>query len=76
MRGSGFGLGVNVLINQAQAGLLSSAGAFGWSGILSTSFQVDPKADLICLIMQQLDMFSPVLINPIFTTLAYTALAE
>lgn len=76
MRGSGFGLGVNVLINQAQAGLLSSAGTFGWAGILSTSFQVDPKEDLVCLIMQQLDMFSPVLINPIFTTLAYTALEE
>lgn len=74
LRGAGFGLGGSVLMNPAQAGSLNSKGTFGWGGSLSTSFQIDPKEEMVCLIMQQLDIFSPVVINPIFNTLAYTAI--
>lgn len=74
LRGAGFGLGGSVLMNPAQAGSLNSTGTFGWGGSLGTSFQLDPQEEMICITMQQLDLFSPVAINPIFKTLAYTAI--
>jgi len=74
LRGTGFGLGGSVLMDPAQAGTLNSPGTFGWGGSLGTSFQVDPQEEMICITMQQLDLFSPVTINPIFKTLAYAAI--
>jgi CubicO group peptidase (beta-lactamase class C family) len=64
------------LMDAAQAGVLESEGTFGWGGLWGTSFDVDPKEELICLIMKQLDIFSPVPVdmNGIFSTLAYTAI--
>ncbi len=51
--GSGFGLGGEVVTNPAAYGVLSSAGSFGWGGMASTKFWVDPKEDLIGIIMPQ-----------------------
>jgi CubicO group peptidase (beta-lactamase class C family) len=74
--GVGFGLGVQVLMDAAQAGVLESEGTFGWGGSWGASFRVDPKEELICLMMKQLDIFSlaPVDMDGIFRTLVYTAL--
>ncbi len=51
--GYGYGLNVKVLMNVAQSGALGSEGLFGWPGIAGTDFWVDPKEELIGLIMSQ-----------------------
>ena len=52
--GYGFGLGVNVLMDVAQAGSVGSVGLFGWGGAATTLFWVDPKEDMVGLWMTQL----------------------
>jgi CubicO group peptidase (beta-lactamase class C family) len=54
LRGCGFGLGFRVVVNAAQASLLTSEGEYGWGGAASTSFFIDPKEDLIGLLLTQL----------------------
>ena len=74
--GCGFGLGFRVLVNLAQAGRLGSEGEFGWGGAASTSFFVDPKEELIGLLLTQL---SPSRYYPIrneFKVLVYQALVD
>jgi CubicO group peptidase (beta-lactamase class C family) len=51
--GMGYGLGVGVLMDPAQARVLGSAGACGWSGIAATNFRVDPKEELVAIQMSQ-----------------------
>ena len=52
--GMGFGLGVSMVINPAQAGVLSSVGNYGWGGAASTNFWVDQQENIVGLIMTQL----------------------
>jgi CubicO group peptidase (beta-lactamase class C family) len=54
LHGCGFGLGFRVVVNGAQAGLLTSEGEYGWGGAASTSFFIDPKEELIGLLLTQL----------------------
>jgi CubicO group peptidase (beta-lactamase class C family) len=51
--GYGFGLGVEVLQNPAQARSLSAAGAYGWTGAVGTFYWVDPQRQLIGILMIQ-----------------------
>jgi CubicO group peptidase (beta-lactamase class C family) len=44
--GLGFGLGVSVVVDPEITRSPSSEGAFGWSGVASTTFWVDPRHDL------------------------------
>ena len=48
-RGIGYGLGVSVLLENGgcPGSELSGAGEFGWGGVASTWFFVDPKNDLV-----------------------------
>jgi CubicO group peptidase (beta-lactamase class C family) len=48
-----FGLGVAVVTDPAQAGIIGSKGAFGWPGAASTWVDIDPKEDLVALLMVQ-----------------------
>ncbi|MDR1732421.1 MAG: beta-lactamase family protein [Synergistaceae bacterium] len=52
-RGYGYGLGVRVLTDPAQAGLNCLPGEFGWSGAAGTWFCVDPNFDMTALLMVQ-----------------------
>lgn len=52
--GVGFGLGVWVMGNPARAGLSGSPGDFGWGGVASTVFWVDPAEDMTVLFLTQL----------------------
>ena len=54
LHGCGFGLGFRVVVSAAQAGLLTSEGEYGWGGAAGTSFFIDPKEDLIGLLLTQL----------------------
>jgi CubicO group peptidase (beta-lactamase class C family) len=51
--GYGFGLGSRVLLNVAESGLPGSAGEFGWGGAAKTYYWVDPKEELIGVLMTQ-----------------------
>lgn len=51
--GEGYGLGVRVVTNAAQAGNLTSVGTFGWSGAAGTHFFVDRAEGLVAVFMIQ-----------------------
>ncbi len=52
--GVGFGLGVHVVIDPVRAQVPCSAGEFGWGGLASTAFWVDPAEELSVVFMTQL----------------------
>ena len=52
--GIGFGLGVSVTLEPGLAKTLSSAGDFGWGGMASTMFWVDPKLEMTAIFLTQL----------------------
>jgi CubicO group peptidase (beta-lactamase class C family) len=51
--GEGYGLSVRVVTNHAARGTLLSDGTYGWSGAQGTHFFVDPKEQLIGVLMVQ-----------------------
>jgi CubicO group peptidase (beta-lactamase class C family) len=51
--GTGYGLGFGVVVDPGQQTVWESEGMFFWGGHAGTSFWVDPKQELICLIMPQ-----------------------
>jgi CubicO group peptidase (beta-lactamase class C family) len=71
--GTGYGLGVSVLMNPAQKGNLGSVGEFGWSGAASTHVLIDPKEDLVALYCTQL-MGGDFAIRAEFATLLYQSI--
>jgi CubicO group peptidase (beta-lactamase class C family) len=73
--GMRYGLGVSVVTDPAQAGNLGSMGQFGWPGLASTWFTVDPKEDLVALVLVQ-DMPRDVPFDDEFQTLVYQALVR
>jgi CubicO group peptidase (beta-lactamase class C family) len=52
-RGLGFGLGVEVVLDPIQAGWRRSAGSYGWDGAFGTIFWVDPREQMIAVLMIQ-----------------------
>jgi len=52
--GMGFGLGFSVLIDPVRAQAPGSLGDFGWGGMASTAFWVDPVEQLTVVFMTQL----------------------
>jgi CubicO group peptidase (beta-lactamase class C family) len=52
--GIGFGLGVYVVIDPVRAQVPSSIGEYGWGGMASTAFWVDPADDLVVVFLTQL----------------------
>ena len=53
-KGVGFGLGFGVNIYLADTQNSGSVGSYNWGGAASTFFWVDPKEELICILMTQL----------------------
>ena len=49
----GFGLGVSVLRNVAKSQTLGSVGNYGWGGAANTNFWIDPREELIGILMLQ-----------------------
>jgi CubicO group peptidase (beta-lactamase class C family) len=71
--GYGFGLGSRVLLNVAQSMVPGSVGEFGWAGAAKTYYWVDPKEELIGILMSQF-MLAFDLPEKDFQVLAYQAL--
>ena len=51
LRGYGFGLGVRVRKSTGASGWLGSPGDYGWAGANGTYFWVDPKEQLIGIVL-------------------------
>jgi CubicO group peptidase (beta-lactamase class C family) len=51
LRGYGFGLGVRVRKSTGASGWLGSVGDYGWAGANGTYFWIDPKEQLIGMVM-------------------------
>lgn len=52
--GTGFGLGFSVKLDVAKSQTVGSPGEYGWGGMASTSFFIDPVEDLLMIFMTQL----------------------
>ena len=50
-RGYGFGLGVRVRKSNGASGWLGSVGDYGWAGANGTYFWIDPKEQIIGMVM-------------------------
>ena len=74
--GYGFGLGVTVMTDPARAQMLGSAGAYGGGGAASTEFWVDPREDLIGVLMVQYASETPLPLGMDFKLLALQAIAD
>ena len=53
MPGWGFGLGSRVAMDVGQLGVSASLGEFGWSGAAKTYYWVDPREELVAVLMTQ-----------------------
>jgi CubicO group peptidase (beta-lactamase class C family) len=53
LKGMGFGLTVEVVLDNVAANRRESNGSFGWDGAFGTHFWVDPKEQLVGLLMIQ-----------------------
>jgi len=51
--GEGYGLGVRVVTDAAARRTWLSEGSFGWSGVYGTHFWVDPKENLVGILLAQ-----------------------
>lgn len=73
--GTGYGLGVSVLLNPARSANLSSMGQFGWGGAATTWIIIDPLEDMVALYFTQ---YMPTDINMIgrFQTLVYQSIID
>jgi CubicO group peptidase (beta-lactamase class C family) len=74
--GEGFGLGYSILLDPAQNQILGSEGVYAWGGAANTTFWIDPKEELIAILMAQ---FMPSDTYPLvrdFRVLTYQALVD
>jgi len=74
--GYGFGLGYSVVKDIGVTGQAGSAGQYGWGGAFCTYFQVDPKEELIGVMMTQVRPYTHINIRQEFMALANQAIVD
>ena len=74
--GSAFGLGFSITENVAKSMILGSKGTYGWSGAAGTYFRIDPKENLIYLLMIQQQPHSYIKIRDYFQKLVYQSIID
>lgn len=74
--GYGFGLGYSVVKDIGITGQAGSAGTYGWGGAFCTYFQVDPKEELIGIMMTQVRPYDHINIRQEFMALANQAIVD
>ena len=72
---NGYGLGVAVLLDPSNAGVLGSKGMFGWPGGATTWASMDPEEDMVLVMMTQ-HMGGGTNLPARFQTLVYQALID
>ena len=73
-KGIGFGLGFSVMLDPVKSQVLSDPGEFGWGGMASTVFWVNPVEDIVLIFMTQLIPSSTYQLRRELRTLVYSAL--
>ncbi len=73
--GTGYGLGVSVLLDPAQAGQIGSKGQFGWAGAATTWVIIDPGEDMVLVFLTQY-MPMDFRVASWFQTLVYQAIID
>jgi len=63
LSGMGFGLGFAILQDTAKSNIIGNKGSCWWSGSANTYFFIDPKEELILILMMQ---FVPNYYYPVF----------
>ncbi len=76
LNGASYGLGLTVMTDPAKLQMLGSAGAYGAGGAAHTDFWVDPREDLIGLLMVQYIHTMPLMVGMEFKTLAEQAIGD
>ncbi|MFI6409787.1 serine hydrolase domain-containing protein [Streptomyces sp. NPDC050548] len=74
--GIGFGLSVSVVVDPERTQAPSGLGTFGWSGVATTTFWVDPSRDLTVQFMTQLRPKSSLKIVPELKQLLHEAVTD
>ena len=74
--GSNFGLGFRITNDLGATQTLGSAGMYGWGGAFCTYFQVDPKEELIGVMMTQVRPYNHINIRQEFMALANQAIVD
>lgn len=74
--GLGFGLGVSVVVDPEVTETPAGAGTFGWSGVATTTFWVDPRRDLTVQFMTQVRPTSSNAVLPELRRLVHEAVVE
>ena len=74
--GIGFGLGFSVVLDPVHNRVLGSAGEYAWGGAASTTFWVDPREELVVLLLTQLLPSSTYPIRRQMKALTYQALID
>lgn len=74
--GFGFGLGYSIVKDNGVTGQATSVGTYGWGGAFCTYFQVDPKEELIGIVMTQVRPYTHINIRQEFIALALQAIVD
>jgi CubicO group peptidase (beta-lactamase class C family) len=74
--GQGFGLGFAVRTEAGQNPVPGSVGSFSWTGIFGTTFFVDPKQELVIVMMMQVPIPANHFYRRVIRYLAYQALTS
>ena len=74
--GLGFGLGFSVVVDQAKSRVACPNGTFGWGGMASTAFWVDPVNEISAMFFTQLIPSSTYPIRPYLRSLVYAAVTD
>ena len=74
--GYGFGLGYSVLLDHGAAASMQSNGTFGWGGAFCTYFWVDPREEMIGILMTQVRPYDHLGIREEFSVLANQAISD
>ena len=74
--GIGFGLGFSVVLDPVKAAVVGSVGEYAWGGAASTTFWVDPREELVVLLLTQLLPSSTYPIRRQMKALTYQALID
>ncbi|MEU2280352.1 serine hydrolase domain-containing protein [Streptomyces sp. NPDC013178] len=74
--GVGFGLGVSVVIDPERTQAPSGLGTYGWSGVATTTFWVDPSRDLTVQFLTQLRPRKSLKLYPDLKRLVHEAVTD
>ena len=74
--GYGYGFGFGVLVDAVQAKVLGSEGLYFWDGIEGTWFWVDPKEELIGLLLLRMEPWTWLSVPQTFQVLTYQAIGD